>query len=567
MSTLSVLHPQGGHEPEYPEPQKENYLNHAYGWKSWLFTVDHKRIGLLYLVSVTAFFMVGMAAAGLIRYNLISPTGMLTPDQYNKIFTAHGMVMVFLFLVPVIPGVLGNFFIPIMVGARDLAFPKLNLLSWYLYMTGGTCVVWALLSGGVDTGWTLYPPYSVRSQTNVAPVAVGVFIAGFSSILTGLNIIVTVHRMRAPGMTWFRLPLFVWAMYATSLIILLATPVLAMTVTMLAVERIFQIGIYDPALGGDPLLFQHMFWFYSHPAVYIMILPGMGIISEVLTCFSRKNIFGYKAVAASSIGIAVVGFFVWGHHMFLAGEGYYAALVFSLLSMFVAVPSAIKVFNWSATLYRGSITLTAPMLYALGFVALFTIGGVTGLFLATLGTDRHLHDTYFVIAHFHFTMVGGMVMAYFAGIHFYWPKITGKMYSDFWGRMSAILMCVGFFMTFVPQFVVGYLGMPRRYHAYPAELQVLNVLSSAGSTVLALGYLLPFSYLLHSLIWGKDAGDNPWGATGLEWTTSSPPPVHNFDKTPIVTEMPYEYALPTAPKPTYLNGEAGKEEHNHVHVH
>jgi cytochrome c oxidase subunit 1 len=569
MSTISALQTHNGIATAHGEAEpREHYLNNAYGWKSWLFTVDHKRIGLLYLVSVTAFFMIGMAAAGLIRYNLIDAKGMLTPDQYNKVFTAHGIVMVFLFLVPVVPGVLGNFFIPIMIGARDLAFPKLNLLSWYLYMAGAGCAVWALLSGGVDTGWTLYPPYSVRSQTNVAPVALGIFIAGFSSILTGLNIVVTVHRMRAPGLTWFRLPLFVWAMYATSLIMLLATPVLAVTVTLLAVERIAQIGIFDPALGGDPILFQHMFWFYSHPAVYIMIVPGMGIISEVVTCFSRKNIFGYTAVAFSSVGIAVVGFFVWGHHMFVAGQGYYSAMVFSLLSMFVAVPSAIKVFNWSATLYKGSITLTAPMLYALGFIALFTIGGVTGLFLSTLGTDRHLHDTYFVIAHFHFTMVGGMVMAYFAGIHFWWPKITGRMYSDFWGRMAAILMCVGFFMTFIPQFVVGYLGMPRRYHAYPPEYQWLNMLSSAGSTVLGLGYLMPFTYLIHSLFYGKKAGANPWGATGLEWQTPSPPPMHNFDKTPIVTEMPYEYALPTAPKPTYhpsYNGEAVKEEHEHVH--
>lgn len=561
MSTISALHthamPADGPAPG----DRVHYLTNGYGWKSWIFTVDHKRIGILYLISVSIFFMIGAAAAGLIRYNLLSPNGMLSPDAYNKVFTAHGLVMVFLFLVPVVPGVLGNFFVPIMIGARDMAFPKLNLVSWYVYMAGAVLMLWALLAGGVDTGWTLYPPYSAKSQTNVLPVGLAIFIAGFSSILTGLNIIVTIHRMRAPGMTWGRMPLFVWAMYATSLIMLLATPVLAVTVVMLAVERVAQIGIFDPALEGDPLLFQHMFWFYSHPAVYIMILPGMGIISEVVTCFSRKNIFGYKAVAWSSVGIAVVGFLVWGHHMFVAGQGYYLGLVFSLLSMFVAVPSAIKVFNWTATLYKGSITFQAPMLYALGFIALFTIGGVTGLFLSTMGTDRHLHDTYFVIAHFHFTMVGGMVMAYFAGIHFYWPKMTGRMYSDFWSRIAAIIMMVGFFMTFIPQFFVGYLGMPRRYHAYPPEMQVLNVLSSAGSTVLAVGYLFPFTYLLHSLFFGKKAGPNPWGATGLEWETSSPPPTHNFLKTPVVTQMPYEYALPNAPKPTYGESETGKGEH------
>jgi cytochrome c oxidase subunit 1 len=557
MSTLSALQPTGhgqAHAPLAAAEPKENYLS-AYGWKSWLFTIDHKRIGILYLISVTMFFFIGGAAAVLIRYNLVSPYGALTPDQYNKVFTAHGVVMVFLFLVPVVPGVLGNFLVPLMIGARDLAFPKLNLMSWYLYMIGGVFATWALLSGGVDTGWTLYPPYSAKSPTNVVPVALAIFIAGFSSILTGLNIVVTVHRMRAPGLTWFRLPLFVWAMYATSIIMLLATPVLAMTVAMLAVERVFQIGIFDPALEGDPLLFQHMFWFYSHPAVYIMILPGMGVISEVVTCFSRKNIFGYKAVAWSSVGIAVIGFLVWGHHMFVAGEGYYLAMVFSLITMLVAVPSAIKVFNWTATLYKGSIQFTAPMLYSLGFIAMFTVGGLTGLFLGVLGTDRHLHDTYFVIAHFHFVMVGGMVMAYFSGIHFWWPKITGRMYSDWWGRMAAMIMFIGFFLTFIPQFILGYLGMPRRYHAYPPEFQVLNVMSSAGASILAVAYILPFAYLIHSLFYGKKAGPNPWGATGLEWQTSSPPPTHNFEIMPVVVEGPYEYALPTAPKPSFIDGQ------------
>ena len=531
-----------------PQPPRtatgENYLTAGYGWKSWLFTIDHKRIGILYLISVSAFFIIGGLAAAMVRYNLVAPSGMLTPDTYNKMFSAHGIVMVFTFLVPVVPGVLGNFFIPLMIGARDLAFPKLNLLSWYLYIFGGVFILWALIAGGVDTGWTLYPPYSSKSSpSNVAPVAVGIFIAGFSSILTGLNIIVTVHRMRAPGMTWFRMPLFVWSVYATSLIQLLATPVLAITVALLGVERIFQIGIFDPALEGDPLLFQHMFWFYSHPAVYIMILPGMGIISEVITCFARKNIFGYKAVAWSSIGIAVVGFLLWGHHMFVSGMGYYAALVFSLLSMFVAIPSAIKVFNWTSTLYKGSISFEAPMIYTLGFLTMFMVGGLTGLFLATLGTDRHLHDTYFVIAHFHFVMVGGMVMAYFAGLHFWWPKMTGRMYSDWWSRIAAVIAFVGFFLTFTPQFILGYLGMPRRYHAYPSEFQVLNVLSSAGASVLAVGYIMPFCYLIHSLFYGKKAGPNPWGATGLEWQVPSPPPTHNFERLPIVTQGPYEYAL------------------------
>ncbi|MGL6094528.1 MAG: cytochrome c oxidase subunit I, partial [Fimbriiglobus sp.] len=407
---------------------------------SWLLTVDHKRIGMMYLVSVSVFFVFGGTAAGLVRLNLVSPTGaILELDQYNKAFTAHGTIMLFLFLIPVIPGVLGNFLVPIMIGAKDMAFPKLNLLSYYVYMGGALFFLWQLLVGGLDTGWTLYPPYSSKySHTNILYAGLGVYITGFANILTGINIIATVHKMRAPGMTWSRLPLFVWAMYATSIIQLLGTPVIAVTILLLAVEKVFGVGIFDPALDGDPLLFQHMFWFYSHPAVYIMILPGMGVISEVITCFSRKNIFGYKAVAWSSVGIAVVGFLLWGHHMYVSGQGYYLGLVFSLLTMFVAVPSAIKVFNWTATLYKGSISFAAPMLFVIGFLFLFTIGGVTGLHLATMGSDIHLHDTYFVIAHFHFTMVGGMILAWLAGLHFWWPKMTGRMYSDFWSRLAAV---------------------------------------------------------------------------------------------------------------------------------
>lgn len=531
--------------PPEPAPPRENYLNNAYGIWSWLLTIDHKRIGLLYLFSITAFFIVGGAAAGLVRLNLVSPTGaIMTEDQYNRMFTAHGVVMLFFFLIPAVPGVLGNFFIPLMIGAKDLAFPKLNLASWYVYLIGAGFAVWAVLAGGIDTGWTLYPPYSSRSShSNVLPGVIGAFIVGFSSIMTGLNIMVTVHKMRCPGMTWGRLPLCVWALYATSLIQLLATPVLAITLLMLGVERAFQVGIFDPALGGDPVLFQHMFWFYSHPAVYIMILPGMGVISEIIPCFSRKNIFGYKAIAWSSVGIAVVGFLLWAHHMFVAGISYYSALLFSFLSMLVAVPSAIKVFNWTGTLYRGSITFQAPMLFSLGFVVLFTIGGLTGLPLATLGTDLHLHDTYFVVAHFHFVMVGGMVLGYFAGLHYWWPKMTGRMYSDWWSRVAASIIFVGFFLTFVPQFILGYNGMPRRYPNYPAEFQVYNVLSTAGASVLGIGYLIPAVYLTLSLFIGEKAPANPWSATGLEWATPSPPTMHNFESTPVVVCGPYEYAI------------------------
>jgi len=531
---------------EVPAESRVNYLNATYGVKSWLLTLDHKRIALLYLATITLTFVVGGMAAVLMRLNLIEPQGALVePETYNKLFSIHGIIMVFFFLVPSIPATLGNFLIPLMIGARDVAFPKLNLMSWYIFVTGAACVMYAVLTGGVDTGWTFYTPYSSSySHTQVIAAAVGIFIAGFSSILTGLNFLVTIHKMRAPGMTWFRLPLFIWAMYATSLIFVLGTPVIAVTLLLLAAERLLHVGIFDPAIGGDPLLFQHLFWFYSHPAVYIMILPGMGVISELITAFSRKKIFGYSFVAFSSLGIAIISFVVWGHHMFVTGQSLYAGLVFSVLSFVVAIPSAVKVFNWTATLYKGSISYEAPMLYALGFIGLFTMGGLTGLFLASLATDVHLNGTYFIVAHFHYIMVGGAVMAYLGGIHYWWPKITGRLYPDLWARFAALIIFIGFNLTFFPQFMLGYLGMPRRYGIYPAEFQVLNVMSSAGASILAVGYVIPLIYFYWSWNYGPPAGPNPWGATGLEWTTASPPLTENFEKIPIVTEDAYNY--PTA---------------------
>jgi len=523
--------------------ERENYLNANYGIKSWLLTTDHKRIAILYLISITAMFFIGGFFATMIRLELLTPAGdMMTSDTYNKMFSMHGIVMVFFFLIPSIPATLGNFLIPMMIGAKDLAFPRINLLSWYIYIVSAGMMVYVILNGGVDTGWTFYTPFSTMySNSNVMLAGIAIFINGFSSILTGLNFIVTLHRMRAPGMTWSRLPLFCWSHYATSVIQVLGTPVIAITLALVAIERVWHIGIFDPKVGGDPVLFQHMFWFYSHPAVYIMILPSMAVMSEVITCFSRKRIFGYNFVALASIAIAVLGFLVWAHHMFVAGISAYAAVVFSLLSYFVAVPSAIKVFNWSATMYKGNISLQTPMLYAFGFIGLFTMGGMTGLFLACLGIDPHVTDTYFVVAHFHFIMVGGAVMAYLAGIHFWWPKMTGRMYPEPWGKLAAGLVFAGFNLTFLPQFVLGYVGMPRRYHAYAPEFQVLNVLSSAGASILAVGYLLPLVYLLWSLRYGPVAGDNPWAAQGLEWKTTSPPPTFNFDETPVVTWEAYEY--------------------------
>jgi cytochrome c oxidase subunit 1 len=522
-----------------------DYLNAGYGIKSWLLTTDHKRIGILYMISITFFFFIGGAAATMMRIELMTPPGdLVEPDTYNKLFTLHGVMMIFFFLVPSIPATLGNFLIPMMVGARDLAFPKLNLASWYVYVLGGLFTLGAAVAGGVDTGWTFYTPFSsMYSNTHVVATAVGVFITGFSSIFTGLNFIVTVHKMRAPGLTWSRLPLFVWALYATSLIMVLGTPVLAVTLGLVGLERVFGVGIFDPALGGDPILFQHLFWFYSHPAVYIMILPSFGVISEIVPCFTRRPIFGYPAMAAAVLAIAVLSFLVWGHHMFVSGQSMYGGMVFSILSFLVAIPSAVKVFNWTATLHKGTVCGDTPMLYALGFIGLFTIGGLTGLMLASLAIDVHVHDTYFIVAHFHYIMVGGAVMGYLGGIHYWWPKMTGRMYPEIWGKLAALTIFVGFNLTFFPQFVLGYLGMPRRYYEYPPEFQVLNVMSTAGASILAVGYVLPLVYLILSLWLGPKASANPWRATGLEWQTPSPPPKENFDTIPVVTEEPYQYPI------------------------
>jgi cytochrome c oxidase subunit 1 len=511
--------------------------------KSWLLTLDHKRIGLLYLFGVTFFFLLGGIYAMLIRLELVTPQGdMMTAEMYNKVFTMHGVTMVFFFLIPSIPAVFGNFLIPLMLGAKDVAFPRLNLMSWYIYMIAGSMFLFTMISGGIDTGWTFYPPYSsIYSNTQVTLAGVAIFINGFSSILTGLNFMVTIHTMRAPGLTWFRLPLFIWAHYATALIMVLGTPVIAITVLALAFERTLNIGIFDPKLGGDPVLFQHMFWFYSHPAVYIMILPSMGVISELIANMTRKRIFGYSFVAFSSLAIAVFGFLVWGHHMFTTSQSMYTGLVFSLISYAVAIPSAIKVFNWTATIYKGSVSFDTPILYALAFIGLFTIGGMTGMFLAAMGLDVHLHDTYFVVAHFHYVMVGGAILGFLGGLHYWWPKITGRIYPEIWGRVSAVIIFLGFNLTFFPQFVVGYLGMPRRYHAYVPEYQVYHILSSAGASILALGFIMPGIYFAYSLKYGAKSPANPWPASGLEWQTASPPPTENFTYTPVVTHEPYEF--------------------------
>ena len=520
-----------------------DYLRDGNTIKSWLFTLDHKRIGVMYLVGILAAFAAGGTFALLLRIELLTHgTTFVDHNTYNRFFTLHGALMVFIFIIPSIPSALGNFVLPLHLGAKDVAFPRLNLFSFHIWVVGTVLALFAIIDGGIDTGWTFYTPYSSAVGGPVILMTTAVFILGFSSILTGLNFIVTIHKMRAPGMSFFRMPLFIWALYSTAILQVMATPVLGITLMLLIMERTLGIGIFDPALGGDPVLFQHFFWFYSHPAVYIMILPGMGIINETITCFSRKTIFGYRAIAYSSLGIAIISFLVWGHHMFVSGQSVYAGLIFSFLTFLVAIPSAIKVFNWTATLYKGAIWIQSPLLFVFGFIGLFTIGGLTGLFLAALGLDVHVHDTYFVVAHFHYIMVGGAIMGYLAGLHFYWPKMFGRMYPEAWAKFAALVVFIGFNLTFLPQFVLGYLGMPRRYHAYPPEFQVLNVMSSAGATILAVGYLIPMIYFIWSLRYGKPSGPNPWGATGLDWSTQSPPLTENFLVTPTVTEEPYDYA-------------------------
>lgn len=528
---------------DYDRP-KTHYLNWQHTIASWLFTVDHKRIGIMYLIGITVFFLVGGIFAAIFRLELLTPEGdLLQADTYNRFFTLHAVVMIFFFLIPSIPATLGNFLIPLMIGAKDVAFPKLNLLSFYIYVIAGVMGVALITGGGLDTGWTVYAPLSTSyANTNVFLATLAIFVNGFSSILTGLNFIVTIHKMRAPGMTWFRMPLFLWAMYATAVIQVLGTPVVAISVLLIGIERIWGVGIFDPALGGDPILFQHMFWFYSHPAVYIMILPGMGAISEIIACFSRNRIFGYEFIAFSSIAIAIIGFLVWGHHMYLSGQSMYAGMVFSLLTMLVAVPSAIKIFNWTATLYQGNVIWETPMVYAAGFMGLFAVGGGTGLFLGAIGLDIPLHDTYFVVAHFHYVMVGGMVMAYLGGLHFWWPKMTGKMYPRIPASISAIIIFIGFNFTFFPQFLLGWMGMPRRYHSYHPDFQILNIMSTVGASVLGVGFIMPAFYLTWSLFYGKEAGSNPWGARGLEWEAcTSPPDPHNFHEIPVVRQEAYAY--------------------------
>ncbi len=522
-----------------------NYINHDKSLKSWLLTLDHKRIGIMYLVTVSLAFLAGGILALFVRAELIAPgRTLMDAHTYNQLFSLHGIIMVFAFIIPSIPAVIGNFVLPLHLGAKDVAFPRLNLASYYIYVAGIAIVLMAMLFGSVDTGWTFYTPYSERVGTSVLFMTLGVFVAGFASILTGLNFIVTVHKMRAPGLTWNRLPLFVWSIYATSIVQVLATPVIGITMVLLFLERLLHIGIFDPALGGDPVLFQHFFWFYSHPAVYIMILPAFGVISELMATFSRRPVMGYQFVALSSVAIAFLGFLVWGHHMFVSGQSAVSSIVFSLITYLIGIPTGVKVINWVGTMYKGSVWLRTPMLYALAFLFLFSIGGFTGIMLGVLAVDVHLHDTYFVVAHFHYVMMGGTVIAALGGLHYWWPKMTGRMYKEIPARIAVALIFVGFNMTFFTQFVLGSQGMPRRYYDYLPEFASLHALSTYGSWILAAGLFLAAGNLLVSLFRGEKAPANPWGAATLEWTDTAPmPDPHNFTRMPIVTRGPYDFHL------------------------
>ena len=522
---------------------KPNFLNVTKGFMSWAATLDHKRIGIMYLIGVTAAFLAGGLFALLVRLHLWEPTGLLFDNAtYNQVFTLHGVFMVFIFVIPAIPGSLGNIVLPIMLGAKDVALPRLNLLSFYLWLCGTIFALYAIIAGGFDTGWTFYAPYSLYTNQAVVSIGLGIFILGFSSIFTGLNFIVTTHKLRAPGMTWFRMPLFVWAIYATSILQVLATPVLGITILLVAFERLYGVGIFDPRLGGDPVLFEHFFWFYSHPAVYIMVLPAFGIISELVTVHSRKPLFGYKLIAFSSIAIAVISFLVWGHHMFTSGQSTYAMFAFSFLTFFVAIPTAIKEFSWVATIWKGSIAMNSPMLYTLAFLIIFAIGGLTGVILGSLNVDIHLHDTYFVVAHFHYVMMGSIALAFFAGLHHWWPKIFGVMYNEGLAKLACGIIFVGFNATFIPQFVMGSRGMPRRYATYIEDYQPFHQASTIGAIILGTGVALMVGYLVHSLLAGKKAMQNHWGGVTLEWLSPTPPPLENFDEAPVVTTEVYDYS-------------------------
>lgn len=512
------------------------------GILSWLMSTDHKKIGIMYLGALLSFFSVGVILGFLVRLSLIAPGKIMTAQTYNEVFTTHGIIQIFLFIIPGIPVAFGNFFLPILIGARDVAFPRINRLSWWLYLTGALIIILSLFIGGrpPDTGWTFYAPYSIKTPANISLAVLGVFFLGFSSILTGLNFVTTIHRLRAPGMGWFRMPLFPWTLYATGWVQMLATPVLAITLVFIMLGRVFGVGFFDPSKGGDPILYEHLFWIYSHPAVYIMVLPAMGIISEIIPTFSKRAIFGYSAVALSALGIASVGYLVWGHHMFTSGMSDTARTIFSFITFLVAVPSGVKIFNWVATLYKGSIEVDSPLIFALSFIFLFSIGGLTGLIIGSLAPNLHLHGTYFIVGHFHYVMFGGAGFSILAALHYWFPKMFGKMYNERNAKLGWLLLFIGFNILYFSMLVLGYLGMPRRYFDYPPQYYTGHLISTIGSWILAAGLIIIFSNLIRALFKGEKAPSNPWGGKTLEWQISSPPPPGNFREIPVIKGRPYE---------------------------
>jgi cytochrome c oxidase subunit 1 len=518
------------------------------GIASWIFSTDHKRIGFLYFYSVMTFFLIAVSLGVVMKLELMAPghtfiRSHIGPATYNAIFTVHGVLMIFLFIIPGFPGAFGNLIMPIQIGARDVSFPRLNLFSWWLYIIGAATIIASLFTGGgpPDTGWTFYVPFSARTGTNVSLAVFGVFIVGFSSIITGVNFVTTIHRLRAKGMTWGRVTLFVWSIYATAWVQILATPVLGITLALIIAERLLGTGLFDPARGGDPLMYQHLFWIYSHPAVYIMILPAMGVVSEIIPVFARKPIFGYKMIAFSSLAIAAAGSLVWAHHMFTSGMSDLAILVFSFLTFVVAIPSAIKVFNWVSTLYKGSISLEAPMLFTLTFIVLFSIGGLTGLVQGAAATDIHVHDTQFIVGHFHYVIFGGSGFAFFAAMHYWLPKFYGRRYAEKPAIVAWVLMFIGFNLLYFSMLILGLEGMPRRYYDYLPEFARLNLVSTIGSWILVTGLIIMLVNLFRGLRKGEPVGANPWGGATLEWTIPTPPPTENFAEEPVVTHGPYDF--------------------------
>ncbi len=535
---MSVIAEHGGiAEHIHPEPQ--GFV------RKYVFSLDHKIIGIQYIITAFVFFVLAGCLAEIIRIQLMHANGgFVTANTYDEVYSIHGSAMVWLVIIPMLTGGFGNFVMPVQLGARDVAFPWLNMISFWLFPVAGLMLFSSFLMGAPVAGWTEYPPMSLQGGAGTSMWCAAIFLVGVSSTLTGINFLVTILKMRAPGMTFTRMPLFCWGQLATAPLLMIATTALAAALAALFMERQFGVPFYDPTKGGSPVLWQHMFWFYSHPAVYIMILPAFGIMSEVISVFSRKPVFGYRMIAFSSAAIALAGFMVWAHHMFTSGIAPYMQLPFMVLTFAIAVPTGIKIFSWLATMWGGKIHLTTSMLFALGFLVLFTFGGISGVFLAAIPFDLHVHGTYFIPAHLHFVLVGGSLMGIFSGMYYWFPKMTGRYLSEFWGRVHFALFVIGFLGTFLPMHWLGAEGMPRRVASYDPQFQWVNQLESIFSFIMTAAILIFFVNMLYCIRNGKKAGHNPWGARTLEWQIPSPPPYYNFKHIPSVFGLPYDFTEP-----------------------